>query len=69
MACIKQYRGTTWRAIVRRAGHPSQAKTFDLKRDAELWAFAIEGRLGVVKGGANRAREGKEARSPSFSAI
>ena len=61
MPCTRQYLGTTWRAIVRRAGHPSQSKTFDLKRDAELWAFAIEGRLGVVMGGANRAREGKEA--------
>lgn len=47
MASIKQYRGNTWRAIVRRVGHPSQSKTFKLKRDAEKWAADIEARLGV----------------------
>lgn len=47
MASIKQYRGNTWRAIVRRVGHPSQSKTFALKRDAERWAADVESRLGV----------------------
>jgi len=49
MASIKQYRGNTWRAIVRRVGHPSQSKTFALKRDAEKWAADVELRLGVSK--------------------
>ena len=47
MASIKQYRGKTWRAIVRRKGFPSQSKTFDLKKDAELWAATVEAKLGV----------------------
>lgn len=47
MASIKQYRGNTWRAIVRRVGHPSQSKTFALKRDAERWAADVEAKLGV----------------------
>jgi len=37
MATIRQ-RGTTWQAIVKRKGYPTQSKTFDLKRDAERWA-------------------------------
>lgn len=61
MASIKQYRGTTWRAIVRRTGHPTQSKTFDTKRDAERWAAAIEGKLGVVQGGTNRVNETRAA--------
>lgn len=47
MASIKQYRGKTWRAIVRRTGFPSQSKTFDLKKDAELWAATVEAKRGV----------------------
>ena len=61
MASIKQYRGTTWRAIIRRVGHPVQSKTFNLKRDAELWAFGIEGKLGLVKGGNNRTNPSRSA--------
>lgn len=50
MASIKQYRGKTWRAIVRRTGFPSQSKTFApplTKKDAELWAAGVEAKLGV----------------------
>jgi integrase len=47
MPSIKQYRGKTWRAIVRRAGFPTQSKTFSLKRDAEQWAAVTEARLGI----------------------
>ena len=47
MASIKQYRGKTWRAIVRRVGFPTQSKTFDLKKDAELWASTVEAKIGV----------------------
>lgn len=47
MASIKQYRGKTWRAIVRRKGYPTQSKTFELKRDAEMWAARIEAKMGV----------------------
>ncbi len=47
MASIKQYRGRTWRAIIRRVGFPSQSKTFATKREAEIWAAEIESRMGV----------------------
>jgi len=47
MASIKQYRGKTWRAIVRRKGFPPESKTFALKSDAEAWAAKIEARMGV----------------------
>lgn len=49
MASIKQYRGKTWRAIVRRKGFPSESQTFALKRDAEEWAARVEARMGVSK--------------------
>jgi integrase len=47
MASITQYRGKTWRAVVRRTGFPVQSKTFDKKSDARAWAASIESRLGV----------------------
>ena len=47
MASIKQYRGKTWRAIIRRKGFPVQSKTFESKKDAEAWAAVIEARMGV----------------------
>lgn len=49
MASITQYRGKTWRAIVRRTGFPPQSKTFDLKKDAIAWAAAIEAKQGITK--------------------
>jgi len=49
MASIKQYRGKTWRAIIRRKGFPSQSQTFATKKDAEDWAYAIESKMGVSK--------------------
>ncbi len=47
MASIKQYRGKTWRAIIRRKGFPVQSKTFESKKDAETWAASIESKMGV----------------------
>jgi integrase len=47
MASIKQYRGKTWRAIVRRKGFPVESKTFPNKRDAQAWAASVEARMGV----------------------
>ena len=47
MASITQYRGRTWRAIVRRKGFPVQSKTFPTKKAAELWAAGVEARMGV----------------------
>lgn len=47
MASIKQYRGKTWRVIIRRKGFPSTSKTFALKKDAEAWAANEEARMGV----------------------
>lgn len=49
MASIKQYRGKTWRVIIRRVGHPVQTKTFESKKDAEQWAAEIESKIGVSK--------------------
>ena len=49
MASIKQYRGKTWRAIVRRKGFPVESKTFALKKDAEAWAAGVEARMGTSK--------------------
>lgn len=36
MATIRQ-RGDRWQCIVKRKGHPSLTKTFDLRKDAEKW--------------------------------
>ena len=47
MASIRQYRGKTWRAIIRRVGFPSQSQTFGTKKDAEAWATSIEAKMGV----------------------
>lgn len=59
MAAPKQYRGTTWRAIVRRAGHRTVTSTFDTKREAEIWQANEEAKIGLVKGGANRVKKNK----------
>ena len=42
MASIRQYRGKTWRAIVRRVGFRPVTRTFANKLDAERWAAEIE---------------------------
>ncbi len=47
MASITQYRGKTWRAIIRRKGYPPQSKTFERKKDAEDWVVATEAKMGV----------------------
>lgn len=36
MATIRQ-RNNRWQCIVKRKGHPTQSKTFDLRKDAEKW--------------------------------
>lgn len=36
MATIRQ-RGTKWQCIIKRTGYPLQAKSFDLKKDADKW--------------------------------
>lgn len=38
-----QKRGTKWRAIVRKTGHPAQSKTFSTKARAQAWAKQVEG--------------------------
>lgn len=40
-----QKRGTRWRAIVRKKGHPSQSKTFSTKARAQAWAREVEGMI------------------------
>ena len=40
-----QKRGTRWRAIVRKKGHPAQSKTFSTKARAQAWAKEIEGKI------------------------
>ena len=47
MASITQYRGKTWRVIIRRVGFKAQSKTFDRKKDAEIWAAETESKMGV----------------------
>ena len=42
MASITKYRGSTWRAIVRKVGFKSESKTFDTKVEATRWATGIE---------------------------
>lgn len=42
MASIKQYRGKTWRAVIRKAGYRTTSKTFDTKVQATAWATATE---------------------------
>jgi len=40
-----QKRGTRWRAIVRKKGHPSQSRTFSTKARAQAWAKQVEGEI------------------------
>lgn len=42
MASITQYRGKTWRAVIRRTGYPSVSKTFPNKAMAQQWARQTE---------------------------
>lgn len=42
MASITQYRGKTWRAIIRKAGYRTISKTFDTKLQATTWATDVE---------------------------
>lgn len=49
MASVTKYRGNTWRAVVRRTGHPVQSKTFEKKADADKWAAEREAELGVSR--------------------
>ena len=59
MASITQYRGTTWRAIIRRKGFLPKSKTFALKRDAERWAVEEESKQGVGKFDALQTKQAK----------
>ncbi len=45
MATIRQRKSGWWQAIVRRKGHPSQSKSFELFADAAKWARDIENRM------------------------
>ncbi|GHC17386.1 integrase [Kushneria pakistanensis] len=40
-----QKRGTSWRAIVRKKGHPAQTHTFSTKARAQAWAKQVESEL------------------------
>ncbi|WP_046079963.1 site-specific integrase [Halomonas sp. HG01] len=40
-----QKRGTRWRAIVRKKGHPAQSRTFSTKARAQAWARQVEDAL------------------------
>lgn len=66
MASITQYRGKTWRAIVKRAGFPTQSQTFQNKKDAESWAAGIEAKMGVS---AYSPLQIKQAKSETVAAI
>lgn len=45
MASITQYRGRTWRALVRKTGFPPLTKTFPTKLAAVAWATEVEARM------------------------
>lgn len=61
MASITQYRGKTWRAIIRRAGFPPRSQTFANKKDAETWAADIESKMGVSQYDALQLKQAKLA--------
>jgi integrase len=42
VASITQYRGKTWRAVIRKTGYRPISKTFPTKQQAQLWATATE---------------------------
>ncbi|EFL86863.1 hypothetical protein HMPREF0326_00637 [Desulfovibrio sp. 3_1_syn3] len=42
MATIRKRGDFQWEVRVRRKGHPTQCKTFEIKADAERWARAVE---------------------------
>ena len=42
MATIRKRGDLQWQVMVRRQGHPTLSKTFDNKRDAELWGIETE---------------------------
>lgn len=42
MASITQYRGKTWRAVIRKTGFAPTSKTFDTKAAAQSWATRTE---------------------------
>ncbi|HVT57474.1 MAG TPA: site-specific integrase [Thermoanaerobaculia bacterium] len=68
MATIQQYRGrnggVSWRALVRRKGHPPQTATFARKTDALDWAQQLEAAMR-----AGRAFVGTEARRRTFAEL
>lgn len=45
MASITQYRGKTWRVVIRRTGFPSVSKTFTNKAMAQEWARKTESEM------------------------
>lgn len=45
MATIQKRGPYQWRVMVRRKGHPTQSRTFEIKADAEAWARAIENEM------------------------
>jgi len=45
MATINKRGLYQYQAIVRRAGYPTQCKTFEAKRDAQDWASTVESEM------------------------
>jgi integrase len=45
MATIRQIPSGWWQGIIRKKGHPQQSKTFELKRDCEIWATDVESKM------------------------
>ena len=46
MASILKRGNFQWQATIRRKGYPAQSKTFETKRDAEVWANKVEYEMG-----------------------
>ena len=45
MATITQIRTGKWRAQIRKRGYPNRSRYFRTKKDAQIWATAIENQI------------------------
>ena len=45
MAQFRQLKSGFWQAVIRKKGFPDQSKSFQFKRDCEIWAIDIEAQM------------------------
>lgn len=65
MASIQQ-RGDKWRAVVRKAGHPTAVKIFDTKTEAKRWSIEMEA---AIQTGALLARKKKSQKKTTLGQL